>query len=95
MAREHIHPIHEKVIFGVRDQTLAVREIKRKIWNIPGPSECRLCGKEPETVDHLVSGCCSLGFIDYLARHNSVAKVVFAAILRGHNTEFRRSWWKG
>ena len=25
MAKEHIHPIHEKVIFGVRDQTLAVR----------------------------------------------------------------------
>ena len=95
MAREHIHAVHEEVIFGIRDQTVAVREIKRKIWNIPGPSECRLCGKEPETVDHIVSGCCSLGFTDYLARHNSVAKVVFAAILRGHKTEFHRSWWKG
>jgi hypothetical protein len=93
MAKENLHPAHEKLIFGIRDQTIPTRAIRTRIWKQEGPSTCRICGKAEETIDHLTSECGELGFTEYIARHNNVATVILAAILRAHNVNFESRWW--
>ena len=40
---------------------------------------CRMCGKAPECVAHVLGGCSSLAQTKYLERHNAALKV---AVLR-------------
>ena len=94
MARTQMSKTDEKIVFAIRNQTLPLRGIKSKIWKLPGPTVCRICQEQTETVDHILSGCGKLGFTDYLHRHNSVAKTIVAATLRSHGREFHRHWWK-
>ena len=46
---------------------------------------CRMCGKCPESVPHILSGCSTLAQTNYLARHNSVLKIMFFEMLRDQN----------
>ena len=41
---------------------------------------CRMCGKCPESVPHILSGCSTLAQTKYLARHNSALKILFLEI---------------
>ena len=43
---------------------------------------CRMCGKGPECVAHVLGGCSSLAQTKYLERHNAALKVLFFEILR-------------
>ena len=38
---------------------------------------CRLCGKAPESVAHIFSGCCALAQSKYLFRHDAALNVLF------------------
>ena len=46
---------------------------------------CRMCGKGPESVPHILSGCSTLAQTKYLARHNSALKILFFEMLRDQN----------
>ena len=46
---------------------------------------CRMCGKCPESVPHILSGCSTLEQTKYLARHNSALKILFFEMLRDQN----------
>jgi hypothetical protein len=37
---------------------------------------CRRCGKEPETIQHITAACEQLAPIEYIKRHDEVAKVM-------------------
>ena len=37
---------------------------------------CRLCGKEAETLPHVLSGCSTLAQSKYLDRHNATLKIL-------------------
>ena len=41
----------------------------------------RLCGKAPESVAHILSGCGALAQSKYLSRHDSALKVLFYEML--------------
>ena len=43
---------------------------------------CRMCGKAPECIAHVLAGCPSLGQTKYMERHNTALKVLFFEILR-------------
>ena len=43
---------------------------------------CRMCGKAPECIAHVLAGCSSLAQTKYLERHNAALKVLFFKILR-------------
>ena len=43
---------------------------------------CRMCGKAPECVVHMLAGCSSLAKTKYLERHNAALNVLFFEILR-------------
>ena len=38
---------------------------------------CRLCGKAPESLAHVLAGCSALAQNKYLSRHNTVLKTLF------------------
>ena len=42
-----------------------------------GDVTCRLCGKSPETLAHVLAGCSALAQSKYLERHNAALKVLF------------------
>ena len=44
-----------------------------------------MCGKCPESVPHILSGCSTLAETKYLARHNSALKILFFEMLRNQN----------
>ena len=46
---------------------------------------CRMCGKRPESVPHIFSGCGTLAQTKYLARHNAALEILFFKILRDQN----------
>jgi hypothetical protein len=49
------------------------------------PSECRLCGKHPETVSHMVAGCEVTRLTTVLSRHNDLVGIVYRAACRQHD----------
>ena len=42
---------------------------------------CRLCGKAPESVAHILSGCSALAQSNHLSRHDAALKVLFYELL--------------
>ena len=42
---------------------------------------CRLCGKAPESVANILSGCSVLAQSKYLSRHDAALKVLFYELL--------------
>ena len=46
-----------------------------------GEALCGLCAKAPQSVDHIMSGCCALAQSKYLSRHGSTLKIPFYDIL--------------
>ena len=47
-----------------------------------GDVTCRLCGKSPETLAHVLAGCSALAQSKYLERHNAALKVLFFEMTR-------------
>ncbi|PFX34789.1 Ubiquilin-1 [Stylophora pistillata] len=46
-----------------------------------GEVRCKLCGKAPESVAHILSGCSALAQSKYLSRHDTALKVLFYRLL--------------
>ena len=46
-----------------------------------GEVVCKLCGKAPENVAHILSGCSALAQSKYLSRHDAALKVLFYELL--------------
>ena len=47
---------------------------KGEVW-------CRLCGKAPESIAHILSGCSLLAHSKYISWHNSALKILFYEML--------------
>ena len=57
---------------------------------------CRMCGKAPECIAHVLAGCPSLAQTKYMERHNAVLKVLFFEILRDLDlNETVSPWFSG
>ena len=55
----------------------------KKIRTTPGSEVlCRLCGKFPESVPHVLTGCPALAQNKYLSRHNAALKILFFELVR-------------
>jgi hypothetical protein len=46
--------------------------------------ECRKCGEEEETIEHVISGCRTMPNEEYLKRHNNVAKIIHKKLACEH-----------
>ena len=57
---------------------------------------CRMCGKAPECIAHVLAGCPSLAQTKYMERHNAALKVLFFEILRDLDlNETVSPWFSG
>ena len=50
--------------------------MKSRIYRLPSPPNCRLCGISDETVDHPTSCCSFLIHREYRKRHDRIASLV-------------------
>ena len=46
---------------------------------------CRICSKQQETIDHLISGCSELAKTEYTQRHNRTAAYIHWKICKHYN----------
>ena len=79
-----LSPETERFFKAMQDEVIGTTNYRNYITKdtIVRDNKCRLCGKESETVEHLIGGCSGLVAGDYKARHNSTAKVIHAAVIR-------------
>ena len=60
------------------EQLLPIKVYKtQKTKTTQGDVSCGLCGKEAETLPHILSGCSTLAQSKYLDRHNASLKILF------------------
>ena len=61
----------EGIITAEQDQALNTRYYSKHIIKQGTTDRCRMCHTQPETVEHIISGCQTPD--QYLNRHNQVA----------------------
>ena len=54
---------------------------------------CRMCHTQPETVEHIISGCQTLAADQYLNRHNQVAAQLHLDICRHYGIKVEAECW--
>jgi len=62
---------------AIQDQVILTGSYKKYIWKQPNIDElCRRCGKESETIQHIIAACERLAPTEYLKRHDGLAKII-------------------
>ncbi|KAF4523204.1 hypothetical protein B566_EDAN002463 [Ephemera danica] len=72
----------EGFILAIHDQAIRTRNYERYILKIDIDDRCRLGRLTQESIEHITAGCSVLSQIEYLGRHNAVAKVVHQALAK-------------
>ena len=72
----------EGLITAAQDQALNTRYYSKHITKQGTTDRCRMCHTQPETVEHIISGCQTLAADQYLNRHNQVAAQLHLDICR-------------
>ena len=75
----------EGLITAAQDQALNTRYYSKHIIKQGSTDKCRMCNSQPETVEHIISGCQSLAADQYLNRHNQVAAQLHLDICKHYN----------
>ena len=70
--------------------------MKKKIYNLPVSSLCRLCSAADETVDHLVNSCPYIAQLQYKRRHDVVAPYIhwISVIAWNAGLSVTEKWWQ-
>ena len=77
----------EGFIFAIQDQVIKTRAYEKSILQSDVEDTCRVCGKEPETLMHLASGCPILAQTEYISRHDNIAKHIHWQLLKDRGTQ--------
>jgi hypothetical protein len=68
-------------IMAIQDKVIPVKNYRKFILKEDLQDDiCRRCGKVPETIEHITASCTSLANMQYLHRHNNVAKMIHQQI---------------
>lgn len=73
----------EAFMIAIQDRVIPTKNYKKHVMKDPtvGEDNCRRCGNQPETIDHIISSCTSLAQTEYTRRHNNVAKILHKKLL--------------
>lgn len=73
----YLFPETEGFLCAIQDQVMPTRTYRKYILkeNLP-TTKCRLCNREEESIQHILSACSYLAPTWYLERHNNVAKII-------------------
>ncbi|XP_060518311.1 uncharacterized protein LOC132697066 [Cylas formicarius] len=67
----------EGFITAIQDESIATRNYKKYVQKIRiDDDKCRMCGRVPETIEHVTAGCQTLAPSEYTKRHNLTANIV-------------------
>ena len=72
----------EELITATQHQALNTRYYSKHIIKQGMSDRCRKCHTQPDTVEHIISGCQRLATDQYLNRHNQVATQLHLDICR-------------
>ena len=81
----------EGLITAARDQALNIRYYNKHIIRQGTTDRCRMCHTQPETVEHIISGCQMLATDQYLNRHNQVAAQLHLDICKHYASKRKQS----
>ena len=84
----------EGFIIAAQDQSLPTRNYKANIVKDGSDPSCRICGKFPETVDHIVAGCPILAEKEYLIRHDRLGQYIHWKACKRYNIKVPEQWYK-
>ena len=83
----------EGLIGAVQDQALNTRYYSKHIIKQGTTDRCRMYHTQPETVEHIISGCQTLAVGQYLNRHNQVAAQLHLDICRHCGIKVEAECW--
>ena len=71
-------------MYELYEQMLPTKLYTGKKTKTTSPDDllCRICGRCPESVAHVLAGCSALAQSKYLERHNAAFKVLYFELLR-------------
>jgi hypothetical protein len=77
LKKSNIRPETEGFIFGIQDRVINKRNYKKHICGLQSIiDQCRICGNERETIEHIISSCTVLAQSEYKKRHDIFAKII-------------------
>ena len=83
----------EGIITAAQDQALNTRYYSKHIIKQGTTDRYRMCHTQPETVEHIISGCKTLAADWYLNRHNQVAAQLHLDICRHYVFKVEAECW--
>ena len=83
----------EGLITAAQDQALNTRYCSKHTTKQGTTDRCRMCHTQPETVEHILSGCQTLAADQYLNRHNQVAAQLHLDICRHYDIKVEAECW--
>ena len=87
-------PSTEAYIYAAQEQALGTRWARATLYQEDVVPECRVCGEQLETVNHLASGCKELAKKQYLKRHDRVGVRVHWELCRRYGIECAKRWYE-
>ena len=92
LDKSYLRSETESLICAAQEQALATNYISTKIWKLGNDPKCRLCRRENETVQHIVSGCEMLAATQYTRRHDLIGKYLHWTILTDLGLKVPDKW---
>ena len=83
----------EGLTTATQDQALNTRYYNKHIIMQGTTDRCRMCYTQPETVEHIISGCQTLAADQYLNSHNQVAAQLHLDICRHYGIKVEAECW--
>ena len=83
----------EGLITAAQDQALNTRYYSKHIIKQGTTDKCRMCNSQPETAQHIISGCQILAADQYLNTHNQVAAQLHLDICKHYNITVEAQYW--
>ena len=83
----------EGLITAAQDQALNTRYYSKHITKQGTTDRCRMYHTQPETVEHIISGCQTLAADEYLNRHNQVAAQLHLDICMHYGIKVEAECW--
>ena len=87
-------PSTEAYIYAAQEQALGTRWVRSTIYQEDVAAECRVCGEQLETVNHLASGCKELAKRQYVKRHDRMGVRVHWELCRKYGIECADKWYE-
>ena len=84
----------EEFIIAAQDQCLKTNYCRHKILKDGTSPMCRICSKQQETIDHLVSRCSELAKTEYTQRHNRTAAYIHWRFCKHYNIKVTNKYYE-